>query len=118
MTWGSSAADAATRRHRTATDWFILGVFISFAGSILDNTFWQLAWTAKTSGAETGWFMAWGPAFNLIFRQLPGIVAAYFHVRASSDAKRLRALQRWLLWSTLGGFAWVAVVFFCQSVGG
>lgn len=45
--WFSGAADAARKRNRNATDWFVLGVAVGFLGACVDNGYWGLAWASS-----------------------------------------------------------------------
>jgi hypothetical protein len=73
-----SSAAYRNRRPKTASDWLILGIVISMAFKVLDNGFWNSAWTAYMSGNERPWFVA-GPIVNIFFRQLPIIAACACH---------------------------------------
>lgn len=70
----------------TVEQWFILGVFLSFVGQALDNTYWLITWTVHyfhPEGVVTHWLFDNGTLFNLPFRQAAGITAAYCHVKAA-----------------------------------
>ena len=68
-----------------ANDWFILGVVISFAGQIMDNLYWGIAWHHHFIGnVDTAkrWFKS-GVFSNLPFRQTTGFIAALCHLQAA-----------------------------------
>lgn len=97
-------------KRRDDTQWFILGVAIGFAGSVVDNLYWGLAWTAYyIDSAWADLLFSSGIYFNLFDRQLAGIFAAYCHVKAAIKngqiAQRGR-LNRCLLLAGLFGFAY------------
>lgn len=71
---------------QTPIDWFILGVFISFLGSSLDNFYWFLPWTASylDLGVKAA-LVDHGVYFNIVSRQLAGVTAAYCHIRAAYE---------------------------------
>ena len=83
--WGRAAWEAfcVKRGERTSTQWFILGVAVAFMGSVVDNGYWGLAWTAHTMDHPQKMnLFASGVYFNIPFRQLAGAYAAYCHLKA------------------------------------
>ena len=69
---------------RTAVQWFSLGVAIGFAGSVVDNFFWAIAWAAAyTESPTAASLFSNGVYLNIPFRQLAGITAAYCHCRCA-----------------------------------
>lgn len=69
----------------TASEWLIAGVFISFLGMVADNAYWGIAWTFSFLESDyKGWWFQNGVFANVPFRQLPGILAAYCHIRAAA----------------------------------
>lgn len=61
-----------------------LGIVIGFAGNMMDNLYWGITWMLLMWGLDAG--QEWlnnGPFANIFFRQLPGILAVYFHVKAA-----------------------------------
>ena len=71
---------------RDASQWFILGVAIGFAGSVFDNLYWGIAWLSNYLAWESWpqWF-ACGVYSNVVFRQTAGLVAAYCHIRSAIE---------------------------------
>ena len=66
-------------------DWFVVGIAISFIGSILDNAYWGLAWsTALIHHDCRDCLFEWGALPNIFFRQIATSVAAYCHLRAAA----------------------------------
>lgn len=98
--WGPQAWQAwcTPKSQRSATQWLILGVCVGFLGGVLDNGYWGLAWTASylTSPHQERLFQS-GVYFNIPFRQLAGMFAAYCHLQSfwmtivepSSNRRRL-----------------------------
>lgn len=82
--WQHAAWNAFWRRPTSDRDWFIVGVVVAFSGQMLDNAFWGVSWHAHFLGLphRDAMFEA-GPAVNLFFRQLPGIIAALCHIKAA-----------------------------------
>lgn len=110
--WWSPAVEALAtpRKQRDATQWFIIGVAVGFAGSVVDNLYWGAAWTAYY--LESDWketLFANGVYFNLFDRQLAGIGAAYCHVRAAlknGQAENQTKLNRFAICSGVFGFVY------------
>lgn len=93
--WWKSTKRAFWVRHKTEVQWFILGVSISFLGSVVDNFYWGLAWTADYTGHESrDALFKYGVYSNAPFRQLCTILAAVCHIRAAMTAqdRRFRAI--------------------------
>ena len=90
--WGKSILKRFSAEDRTATDWLILGIVISFIGSGLDNIYWGITWGSDFLGLESSasWFRN-GVYANIPFRQTAGIVAALCHLRGAVS------------WSSKGG---------------
>lgn len=85
--WGPAARRAWSNRPLTADGWFIVGVVVAFVGSIFDNLYWSIPWTASYIGHQGAPdLMSCGVYFNIFSRQLAGIVAACCHLRAAKLA--------------------------------
>lgn len=83
LLWGPAAIKAALKEHRSATQWFILGVAAGFAGSFGDNLYWAFPWTAEFLELPSkDSLMMRGVYFNIFSRQLAGIFSAYCHIRS------------------------------------
>lgn len=82
--WGKSSIKALKERRKTATDWLILGIVISFVGSSLDNIYWGITWGSDLLGLESSerWFLN-GVYANIPLRQTAGIIAAFCHLRGA-----------------------------------
>lgn len=110
--WGAEIWERRNVTPWQARDWFILGVFISFTGEILDNLYWAIAWLAhmlQTTSAEA-WFH-WGCLPNIFFRQACGIAAAAFHLKAiNMDSNKARRVFLLFLWSSLFGLLAMGVL--------
>lgn len=71
-------------KNKSSTEWLVLGVAVGFLGSLCDNAYWGLAWTAHYLDLELSKvFFDSGVFFNVPFRQISGIVAGYCHVRCA-----------------------------------
>ena len=82
--WREDTIAAWKAESRTAAQWLILGIVISFAGSILDNLYWGVAWGTHYLGLEiSAKFFRNGVWSNLPFRQLPLIFASVLHAYGS-----------------------------------
>lgn len=118
-TWGPAALKALVSRNFTPNDWFIVGVCVGFLGSVGDNLYWGLAWSAEfTDHAAADKLFALGVWSNIPFRQGMGIAAAYCHLRAATgDQSTLRhaTLNRILLVSYLAAIAIVAALLFFRA---
>lgn len=78
--WGPEARRAAFAKHRTASQWLILGIVVSFAGSVVDNVYWGIAWFSNFLQLEAAkaWFHN-GVYSNVPFRQIPLLAASALH---------------------------------------
>ena len=97
--------------------WLILGITLGFLGQVLDNVFWQVAWTLEF--LELPWrqevFQS-GAWFNIVNRQLLGCLAALCHLRSaflasSKDAEFDTEQDRRFFWSVLCGSVFVGVMY-------
>jgi len=81
--WGPQAWRALFKGSYSPTELFVLGVAAGFIGEVCDSLFWGFAWSL--SYIEHPWkhgvFQS-GVFFNIVFRQLMTMVAAYFHVQS------------------------------------
>ena len=107
--WWKPTKKAIFVTHKKDVQWFMVGVFASFIGSIVDNLYWGLAWTADyyDHPIKEALFK-YGVYPNTIFRQGCTLVAAYCHIRAAavSDSKSFKGfvLGVWVLTFIIGGF--------------
>lgn len=108
------------RSEREAFDWFIIGVAVSFIGSIIDNAYWGLAWGAYFIGSN--WadvLFSSGVYFNVFDRQLASIIAAYCHVRAALmhgvPGTKTKA-DKWLYATGVFGFAFVVALYTIKAL--
>jgi len=94
-------------------DWFIIGVFIGFAGETLDNLYWLLPWSAAYLNlAVTDTLMQTGVYFNIPLRQGLGIVAAYCHIRSAMQYhnKDDQRANKALLYAAMAGAAYSLIL--------
>jgi hypothetical protein len=112
--WRQQAWEAweATADKRTPTQWLILGIAVGFLGSVLDNIYWGVAWTADFAelSSRDFWFRN-GVWPNIPFRQVAGAYAAYCHLRSYYAASKAgnRKLVFYVVLSLLLGVAYVGV---------
>lgn len=88
--WFGGVKEALKKKGVSITDleWFIIGVWIGFLGSVIDNLYWGLAWTADYLNLSVkDWLFSHGPYSNLPFRQITTTLAAYCHLRAAINTK-------------------------------
>ena len=72
------------RKAMEAKDWLILGICVGFAGKLLDNIYWSIAWSAHYFGFRSVEFwMSNGFLSNVSCRQLSTIGAGCCHVVAA-----------------------------------
>ena len=70
-----------------STSWFIIGVFVGFAGFVLDSLYWCIPLFLSLFGVEAHCDVMRGLLpYHLIVRQCAGVAAAYCHLRASDEA--------------------------------
>ena len=93
--WHKSAIRSLMHKPRTGTDWLIMGVAISFIGSLVDNLFWGIVWTAAfLESDKTIDLFNVGVFFNIFFRQLAGICAGFCHIKSATTSAPLSKLTR------------------------
>ena len=116
--WFPSARNAVLKSNKEAHDWFIVGVVVGFVGSLLDNIYWFMPWTASFLGHPAFETLTnAGVFFNVFFRQGCGIIAAYCHIKAAewSENTSSRFVNRLLASSYLIGFAYSTVLILSQA---
>lgn len=70
----------------TPEQWLIVGICVGFGGNALDNAFWGVSWVlVEMQGTFDTALMPHGPTANIFFRQIPGIISVYCHLRAAVD---------------------------------
>lgn len=90
--WGPPAWKAWREGTLSAQAWFVIGVAVGFLGSVLDNLYWAIPWTASFYDLSyTDSLMANGVYFNIISRQGCGTFAAYCHLKAAEGHEGLKA---------------------------
>ena len=99
--WYSSAKKSIFSKRRRSVDWLILGVGISFVGSLFDNFYWGLAWFfdyVNNTAADD--FFRYGVYVNTPFRQGCTVLAAVCHIKSAtmSNSKPYKALI-YISWS-------------------
>lgn len=118
-TWMPSARLAIKSNSTCAQDWFIVGVVAGFTGSLFDNLYWFLPWTAAFLGHESfTTLVEYGVFFNIVFRQGLGICAAYCHLKAAelSNSANIRYVNILLVASNLIGLGYALMLIVGNSV--
>jgi len=118
-TWLPSARAAIKSDCPSAQDWFIVGVVAGFTGSLFDNLYWFLPWTAAYFGHESfAPLVECGVFFNIIFRQGLGICAAYCHLKAAeiSSNNNIRFVNVLLVASNLIGVGYSILLVAGNSI--
>jgi hypothetical protein len=116
------AWQAMLNENRSAIQWFIIGVAISFIGDALDNFYWGIAWSADYLEIPIRRpLFANGVFSNIPFRQTAGILAGYCHIRgifchANGLAlhKEERRLNRVMKWSFIVGAGYVLILWLAK----
>ncbi len=118
--WGKDAWEAfkVSPAERTGVNWLILGVAVGFLGSVLDNAYWGLAWSAEymQHPSKEFWF-ANGVWPNIPFRQCAGVYAAYCHMRSYYVSRKTdnTKLSRIVLASFAVGVVYVALATWARG---
>lgn len=82
--WYPAFLVAWSAKKKTTHQRLIIGVFISFAGSYVDNLYWGIAWSAAFLELPAQVFLfKYGVLPNIPFRQAPLLIASAFHTLAS-----------------------------------
>lgn len=117
--WGRAKEYLATRKPDPYL-MLIAGVWLGFAGSFLDNSWWGVAWSFdlydKAPESREWWFQN-GVFSNIVFRQAALIFAGMLHIRAEiychDDPKwRLVRVHKIMLASAVVGIVYAMWVLF------
>lgn len=117
--WFPDAKEAYTTPSvfRSASQWLLLGIFVSFLGSAFDNLYWTVAWSADYIGAKDlrDFLFEHGSIPNLPFRQNAGIYAAYCHMKSYYVAKEKnsRMPETMILFANFVGVVHMIVLHLC-----
>lgn len=117
--WGPASIRAVRTNTLDAQGWFVIGVIVAFLGSVVDNIYWSLPWTASFFEMDaTGDLMEVGVLFNIVFRQTSGIFAAYCHLRAAAESsrRRIRAVNYLMAVSNFSAVLVIAVLWYMRSM--
>ncbi len=110
--WGPSALKAIKSKEMSANEYFILGVVMSFFGAVVDNFYWSFYWASEWLYSEPSYLLFNGAAFNLIFRQGSGIIAAFCHLKAAelSSSPKTKYASKLLFWSNIAACSLVIIL--------
>ncbi len=84
-----------SRKTWKASQYMLVGVWVSFFGALLDNSYWNVAWIAslKELSAKT-WMFKYGVFANIPFRNIALIVSAYLHIKAAYIMFSIEGVER------------------------
>ena len=112
------AVYAMAERNKKQAEWLILGITIGFMGSIVDNVYWAVAWSASYLDLDCKDFLfTHGVYSNIPFRQLAGVMAAILHCMADTSSaavvklKRFKNLKAVLIASVILACVFIGVLF-------
>lgn len=108
--WATDAYKALNERQKSATQWFVIGIVVSFIGASADNTYWMIPWSLVYIESPFHEFFFYNGVFpNLIFRQGCGIIAAYCHLRSAFLVMNIeiKELNKHFLISTVLGVLYI-----------
>lgn len=92
------------KRDLVHQDWLILGIAVSFFGSVFDNLYWGLAWSVDFIESDyREWWFRHGVYANIPFRQICGSYAAYCHLVAFYKWPERSKVRIWFVLSLVGG---------------
>ena len=112
-TWLPSAKISFKKQYPESHDWFIVGVVIGFLGSIIDNVYWTIPWSALFLDSDIYYKMIhYGVYINIFFRQGCGILAAYCHLKSAelSLDKNVKILNNILIISNMIALVYVVTL--------
>ena len=112
--WGKESIEFLKKSERTPMEWLVLGVTVSFAGSIIDNLYWASFWSfTYYSNYLSETLSQIGVCINVFFRQGCGILAAYCHLKSYTELKKDSNLNK-NLWisSSIFGAIYVTMLYF------
>jgi hypothetical protein len=108
--WRSDSIEAFNNRSKHYSDWLILGVAISFIGTVLDNAYWYIPWTASYFGSPyTIPLVNFGVFVNIFCRQTLDILAGICHIKAWVECQKTEEKETLLKRMLIGSFALGAV---------
>lgn len=117
--WPAASRAARSRKLLTGSEWFIIGVATSFAGSVADNLYWSTAWVESFLYGDitATWAFQNGAWTNIVFRQGVGIFAAFCHLRAAELAvtPASRFVNRLLVVAYTSCFVFGTVLLFLRQ---
>lgn len=115
--WFPEAITACRAKAKTPSQWLVLGIVVAFLGSILDNVYWGIAWTAALFELPfKKWMFHNGVFANVPFRQLPLVIASMLHalgavVHTHDPEVRSRELKRFKVVIWISAIAGVMTYF-------
>lgn len=112
--WMPGSADCEkTVKSHPAVKWLVTGIVVSFSASIIDNTWWGIAWANKYFDTPYWeWWFDNGVYSNIVSRQGLKLFAAWCHIKAAVEARIVSEafvnLYFWFVFS----FASIAALLF------
>lgn len=117
-----------TGKRPGSVDCIRMGITLGFAGGVLDNLYWLVAWSLSYVEAPKSiidWFFFHGVWANIPFRQSTGILAAYLHCVADTKGetddypddtmKQHSQLTRIVIISFIGGGVYALVLWLIKT---
>lgn len=82
--WHARYVAYCREEFKTPSLTLIAGVYWSFIGSFVDNSWWGVAWSLDYQGVPSGenWWFENGVFSNVLFRQGTGLKAGLLHLHA------------------------------------
>lgn len=85
-TWWPALQDALSlpAEQWRPENYLVVAIAISFLGAFADNTYWGVTWLSDLyDHPYKPYLFEWGPLANVFFRQIPGIVSVYMHLKGA-----------------------------------
>lgn len=119
--WFKPACHSIKNFLGTPEQWFILGVFCGFLGEFADNIYWTISWSLQyLEWQAASLFMERGVFYNIPFRQILGITAAYCHVRSAleyrKEQSKVQVINYLLLFSIVLGFIYSIALVLAKNI--
>jgi hypothetical protein len=91
LLWFPGNLGERDEKQSVSVRWLVTGIVVSFASSIIDNTWWGIAWACRYSDSPIWpWWFDNGVYSNIIARQGLKMFAAWCHVKAAVEAGIIR----------------------------
>lgn len=118
--WGKEAWKSfrTPKKEKTSIQWLILGIFLGFAGYILDSIYWFHVWTMIHLDMPL-WKIPQmlGAVSNIFFRQTLGMVSAYCHIQSYIKTSPNHKFMENYTWgiSIILGFSYAVLLYYIRN---